>query len=468
MPGDRVRICSDLYQKVSCGVEGVVQRVHMGRVHCRTDQFAMHDVPLSAVRRCAELKTVGMKRLTLLSAADRHLWLVADGWQQDCIDEDSFAACAAHLHGDDPVMVSHRHLNLWWRFLEWSFDLQSGARKMQYVDPELFVVWCGATLEAEDLDALEKQWRVIRHCCSQEGSVVLVPICDGGHWTMLVIDHGMQACRYYDSLAVQVEAAHLKADYLLTQLKKEPLPHLQWLPAVCPSRGHGSRQGPLECGFFVGWWMEEECRAMLGEGFCSRGCPKPAGVRRSMEKLLLNLKPAAQKLRSDVEAVEKHTAQAEKDHDAAAAAAKLAGELGQASKSLQEKAMADMKAGVPGVPIEFPVDVDGDLAGDLAHWADQMVPLLLPAHQADVARVKVSGIGICSTCRWLSGCRHCDWPKTVRYWRNHEVRGAYLEGYSAAAKAKAKAKGKAKAEPKGKAKGKPKAKAKALLGGGPP
>ena len=72
--------------------------------------------------------------------------------------------------------------------------------------------------------------------------------------------------------------------------------------------------------------MEEECRAMLGEGFCSRGWPKPAGVRRSMEKLLLNLKPAAEKLRRDYEAVEQALADAEKDHDATAAAAKLAGD----------------------------------------------------------------------------------------------------------------------------------------------
>ena len=111
--------------------------------------------------------------------------------------------------------------------------------------------------------------------------------------------------------------------------------------------------------------------------------------------------------------------------------------------------------------------------GDLEGWAEHVVTLLLPKHQEDVAKVKATGIGICSTCRWTSGCRNCHWPKMVRYWRNLELRGQHLEGYSAAAKAKAKAKAKAGAKAKGKAAVKAKAKAKAaapgkdkMLGGG--
>jgi hypothetical protein len=179
-----------------------------------------------------------------------------------------------------------------------------------------------------------------------------------------------------------------------------------------------------------------------------------------------NLKPAAEKMRLELLAVEEAEGAAEKAHDEAAAAAKAAGQVGEIVKTLQEKAVADLNAGEHFEPVVVEAE-EGDLEG----WAEGMVTLLLPAHQEDLAKVKAHGIGICATCRWKSGCKNCYWPKTVRYWRNLELRGKHLEGYSdavkAKAKAKAKAKGKAKAEGKAKAKGKAKAAAKAkLLGGG--
>ena len=81
-----------------------------------------------------------------------------------------------------------------------------------------------------------------------------------------------------------------------------------------------------------------------------------------------------------------------------------------------------------------------------------MKDFLLEAHQKDVQRVKETGGGVCSTCRWTSGCRHCDWRKTVRYWRRVETKNLYLEGYMESFVKAVKAKAKAKAEAKAKAK----------------
>ena len=75
-----------------------------------------------------------------------------------------------------------------------------------------------------------------------------------------------------------------------------------------------------------------------------------------------------------------------------------------------------------------PMDVEKE-GGGLELWAASMLEYLLPEHQAIVKKVQAKGLGICSSCRWSSGCHRCSWIKAVRYWRNFETRGAE-EGYS--------------------------------------
>ena len=76
----------------------------------------------------------------------------------------------------------------------------------------------------------------------------------------------------------------------------------------------------------------------------------------------------------------------------------------------------------------LPMDVEKEGEG-LELWAASMLEYLLPEHQAIVKKVQAKGLGICSSCRWSSGCHRCSWVKAVRYWRHFETRGAE-EGYS--------------------------------------
>ena len=76
----------------------------------------------------------------------------------------------------------------------------------------------------------------------------------------------MKSVKYYDSLMVESEAGYIAADMMLTKLKQEGLEHMSWLPDSCQHRCHAAVQGPLECGFFVIWWMEEEIRQLMGQG----------------------------------------------------------------------------------------------------------------------------------------------------------------------------------------------------------
>ena len=109
-------------------------------------------------------------------------------------------------------------------------------------------------------------------------------------------------------------------------------------------------------------------------------------------------------------------------------------------KELSKEAMKGLAKGgamewVEGIPVEDE---------DLQAWAEGMLELLTEGHQEICRKVKEVGIGVCSKCRWQSGCSGCDWTKAVRYYRHQETTGKFGEGYKDAPKAKAKRKAKAK------------------------
>ena len=45
---------------------------------------------------------------------------------------------------------------------------------------------------------------------------------------------------------------------------------------------------------------------------------------------------------------------------------------------------------------------------------------LLPENQAEVLKVKDTGSGMCSKCRWKHGCLACSWEKTLKYYLNKQ------------------------------------------------
>ena len=115
---------------------------------------------------------------------------------------------------------------------------------------------------------------------------------------------------------------------------------------------------------------------------------------------------------------------------------------GKELQTLEELAAKRLHEGEHGLPIEF--DVLG-AEGGLEHWAHNMMEsgMLFESHLKDSQRVKFLNRNACSNCNYHAGCYRCYWPKTVRYWRNKEMRAKLMEGYTPAAKAAAKGKAKA-------------------------
>ena len=73
-------------------------------------------------------------------------------------------------------------------------------------------------------------------------------------------------------------------------------------------------------------------------------------------------------------------------------------------------------------------------------WAAAVLPTLKPEHKAHVDRLVqkfVFGHADCSRCsspqsaaKVQGGCSECSFFKVVRYWRNQEMQGQKLEGYT--------------------------------------
>ena len=127
------------------------------------------------------------------------------------------------------------------------------------------------------------------------------------------------------------------------------------------------KQGPLECGLYVAWWMEEEVREKLGEGKWPRGRPDISNLREKMWKAFLNLEPACLKMHMRNEDLNDAEGAAINNHDEAAKLATHAGVVGDAAKTLAHKAMEDMSAGKKGDLLD--VEVAPSTYLDKEHWA---------------------------------------------------------------------------------------------------
>ena len=202
-----------------------------------------------------------------------------------------------------------------------------------------------------------------------------------------------------------------------------------WLPAdVRLCRSNFCRQGcDLSCGYFVAWFLEEECRRSLGElPFC-RGGPNADDIVKRMIQLARNLF-AMEKRMQEALGSTLWKSEAPVEVDLVEDSPKIV--------KMKKMAMDDLKSTLlksgdeeffPGVDVPFPLkDFEG-----LQDWAEQVQTILTDKHRADVEKVRSAGKLGCAACRFTT-CSRCYWPKTVRYWRRLETKGRFAdeEGYS--------------------------------------
>ena len=105
-------------------------------------------------------------------------------------DSAAFDLCEG-LPGSQPFKCSAQRLQLWWRFLRWSLQVQLEVR---FAAPELVYTW--TLCKAEEQNSLEaaivvpKQERALKLLCeiSERFTAPIFSDEGGGHWTLLAVE----------------------------------------------------------------------------------------------------------------------------------------------------------------------------------------------------------------------------------------------------------------------------------------
>ena len=291
------------------------------------------------------------------------------------------------------------HMQLYLKFLQWCYN-----SPVAILEIELLLLIFELQSSPDEEEAVKVYIKVARKKW-ETAEELLVPICQSGHWTLLVLRKEMAAdqcqLRYYDSLSTESEPCRHLGQFLLDLLE---------IKAEVPARRNSSRQekGSQSCGYWVVWYSEEEMRNAVGLHFGSRGWPSAdqlQDLRKKFVKLQEGMKTELEKCKKDVKL---------NKEKALKAAAKAASKKCAAAKSAAALADAASAAAPEALEKTSP-------APKKVHFED-----LSEESREQVLKVKEKGWGTCGKCRWSAGgCLACNWEKTLEYWLkvencNHE------------------------------------------------
>ena len=205
---------------------------------------------------------------------------------------DSPEGWAAELASDEPMLLPGEIMDLWVRFLLWN-----GGSPLQVGYMETYTL--EKLKDAEEiasrdgiLEALEEKFK---HC-----SHLFLPICAGGHWTLLQASQKERSVAFADSLNGPVSGVML--DHVLEALRNWKLmPSWSWVPVVAPERCNRCRQGPLECGFYVATWLERQILQIAGRPTLEVTCRVNAKqMKARLLKLIICWGPTMRRLQAEV------------------------------------------------------------------------------------------------------------------------------------------------------------------------
>jgi hypothetical protein len=279
--------------------------------------------------------------------------------------------------------------------LSWNFSKEALAG-LQYVDPLLSSRWWLSLQETgPEAEAQTAKLKLQLLACRAECTRLLVPVFAAQHWTLLSVDFegsSVKSVRYRDSLTVQTSDSLMRAQAMLQALTED-----QDQPSLLPQRCNFSFQasGSNTCGFWVLAWAEEEMAEFVGEGPAARGPPGPRVplIRGKLSTFTRALSQELHKLEADKEGLKaKYLKKLELAKKSAAALA-----AGESAK--REAAQAALEAEVL-------------VSQGLAVFGEDQ---LSASAKLALSQVRLRAPGICSRCRWSSGCLSCDPEKCLKY-----------------------------------------------------
>ena len=289
-------------------------------------------------------------------------------------------------------MLLDTSVSVAWEYMKYSFCIADSI--VEFVEPPLVQNYMHC-LETEDEDVKKLQEIRLKELKNKFGmqKLIIVPVVCDGHYSLVVAD------RRTDEVKLQYRDSLYKKGGSMEKVVKDLLWRtMQWdLPEIV----NAARQPPgsTVCGVYTIFWMEQVLRAeVLGEAWCSLGWVEVKPWAERVQKLVKALIAEQVKLCEDADkAIEKLQKQKETQEAKYAAALKHK-KVEDDVKLLGEKAAEDLKK----------------------------IPPMKPCFEnlSEVAKIEVNkasaGHGICSKCRWQSGCFACDGGKGLKYWLQKE------------------------------------------------
>ena len=306
-------------------------------------------------------------------------------------------------------LLAH-HIELAWRFMVWALEAPAAAGDM-CLEASLAGHWKHLQNQSQEKNAAnaeaacERLVKICKYIQMRASSadtavqkILLVPVhgMQPQHWTLLVVqmdqdEEKVKACRYYDTLQQEHQDCRTTAEGMLEMIQHG---FQQTEMLQLPARANSCTQTGSDCGLYTICYMEKELRMMLQEG--AGAVPWPSD----------NIKFWRSKLQTVTNSLQKELhwiSQQEKDHAAKQALKDAAALKTQKGKQALEKQKQYLKE-LQKKSLELMAEGGTDL---------QRLP---EKHQVEILRIEKMNIGVCSTCRWTSGCHHCDLEKAKRFY----------------------------------------------------
>ena len=301
-----------------------------------------------------------------------------------------------------PQMLLDSHMLFGWELLRWHFSPPHVdffvQRGFLMLDPVLSGTWL-LDVQSDfvaDKATLEREMLKIK----DEAKVLFCPLHGEGHWSLLVLMQPVAAgdkaaVHYFDSMASDTEKAQinaLKAQQLLKHL-------LQDDNAVLPEKEVTQMQESDDCGFWVLAFILEILALFRNEGPRSRGQTKiqVANLKGFLASWTSILKAEQNKSMKDLE--------------------KKQAKLNEELESLKKKAVAMAKS----VKDTALAASEAEKLADAVYNKNKVPDLSDLPESAKQAILKISEMGnpgVCSRCRWTSGCLSCSVEKAEKYHLN--------------------------------------------------
>ena len=283
--GKTVRIVDELAGKALFGLEGQVngytsttlEQVDVQRGGRHFEVATVHVEDITDRRPLSRGKT--LKSITKLDAQR-----MLDSAGFGTAESDKYRTFRDELAGVKSVQLQAGHISLFWKFLQWSHAVDESV---VLIPPDLIGTWllCNEQCELyiEAAMASQKQASAIRALVSK-AALLLVPIWSNEvaaeHWTLLAVDKPLcdqPTLRYYDTLKVESFLSRSRASEFVSAFIGQHV--------MVPARRNKSTQGKLACGFTTCWYIEEELRHHLNEGWAARRWVDEASVRMHLHAL---------------------------------------------------------------------------------------------------------------------------------------------------------------------------------------